>query len=181
MGFKEGPQETSFFTVLFHSSCFEGILHTLLPSPEATSPHTYTFIHKHMHIEHTHTHTHTQAGRHTHHCTHLHMGFPGRSDGKESACTAGDLGWADPLEEGMATHSSILAWRIPMGRGNWRATAQEVAKSRTRLSDFSASTCTHLHTHTCVHRHTHANTHARPLYSPTLESTITYHTLTQAH
>ena len=65
MGFKEGPQETSFFTVLFHSSCFEGILHTLLPSPEATSPHTYTFIHKHMHIEHTHTHTLRQAGTHT--------------------------------------------------------------------------------------------------------------------
>ena len=27
------------------------------------------------------------------------------------------LGWEDPLEEGMATHSSILAWRIPMERG----------------------------------------------------------------
>ena len=31
------------------------------------------------------------------------------------------LGWEDPLEEGMATHSSILAWRIPMDRGAWRA------------------------------------------------------------
>ena len=30
--------------------------------------------------------------------------------------------WEDPLEEGMATHSSILAWRIPMDRGAWRAT-----------------------------------------------------------
>ena len=30
------------------------------------------------------------------------------------------LSWEDPLEEGMATHSSILAWRIPMGRGDWR-------------------------------------------------------------
>ena len=27
------------------------------------------------------------------------------------------LGWGDPLEEGMATHSIILAWRIPMDRG----------------------------------------------------------------
>ena len=36
-------------------------------------------------------------------------GFPGDSDHKESACNAGDLGWEDPLEEGMATHSSILA------------------------------------------------------------------------
>ena len=31
------------------------------------------------------------------------------------------LGWEDPLEEGMATHSSILAWGIPMDRGVWRA------------------------------------------------------------
>ena len=29
------------------------------------------------------------------------------------------LGWKDPLEEGIATHSSILAWRIPMDRGAW--------------------------------------------------------------
>ena len=44
-------------------------------------------------------------------------GFPGGSDGKESACSAGDLGstldWEDPLEKGIAPHSSILAWRIP--------------------------------------------------------------------
>ena len=32
------------------------------------------------------------------------------------------LGWEDPLEEGMATHSSILAWRILMDRGAWWAT-----------------------------------------------------------
>ena len=32
------------------------------------------------------------------------------------------LGWEDPLEEGMATHSSILAWRITMDREAWRAT-----------------------------------------------------------
>ena len=30
------------------------------------------------------------------------------------------LGWEDPLEEDMATHSSILAWRIPMHRGAWQ-------------------------------------------------------------
>ena len=45
------------------------------------------------------------------------------------------LGWEDPLEEGTATHSSILAWRIPMDREAWRATVQGVAKGRTRLSD----------------------------------------------
>ena len=41
----------------------------------------------------------------------------GGSDGKESACNAGDLGSSldreDALEKEMATHSSILAWRIP--------------------------------------------------------------------
>ena len=43
--------------------------------------------------------------------------LPGGSDGKEFACNAGDpgsiLGQEDPLEKGMAHHSSILAWRIP--------------------------------------------------------------------
>ena len=45
------------------------------------------------------------------------------------------LGWEDPLGEGMATHSSILAWRIPMDRGAWWATVHGVAKSRTQLSN----------------------------------------------
>ena len=40
------------------------------------------------------------------------------------------LGWKDPLEEGMATYSSILAWRIPMDRGAWWATVHGVAESR---------------------------------------------------
>ena len=37
----------------------------------------------------------------------------------------------DPLEESMATHSSILAWRIPMDRGAWQATVHGVIKSQT--------------------------------------------------
>ena len=41
------------------------------------------------------------------------------------------LGWEDPLEEGMATHSRILAWRITMGRGAWWATVHGVTKSQT--------------------------------------------------
>ena len=41
------------------------------------------------------------------------------------------LGWDDPLEEGMATHSSILAWRITMDRGAWRAAVHEVTVSDT--------------------------------------------------
>ena len=47
------------------------------------------------------------------------------------------LGWEVPLEEHMATHSSILAWRIFMDRGAWQATVHGVTKSRTRLSDFA--------------------------------------------
>ena len=45
------------------------------------------------------------------------------------------LGWEDPLEEGMATHSSILAWRIPMARGAWWATDHGIIKSWTQLSN----------------------------------------------
>ena len=45
------------------------------------------------------------------------------------------LGWKDPVEEGMATYSSILAWRIPMDRAAWRTTVHEVAKSQAQLSD----------------------------------------------
>ena len=42
------------------------------------------------------------------------------------------LGWEDPVEEGMAAHSSILTWRIPMDRGaTWQATVLGVAKSQT--------------------------------------------------
>ena len=47
------------------------------------------------------------------------------------------LGGEDPLEESMAIHSSILAWRIPMNRGAWRATVHGVAKSRTQLKRLS--------------------------------------------
>ena len=41
------------------------------------------------------------------------------------------LGWEDPLEEGMATHSSILAQRIPVNRGAWWATVHGAAESDT--------------------------------------------------
>ena len=47
----------------------------------------------------------------------IEASFPSGSDGRESVCYAGDQGlipgWEDPLEKEMATHSSILAWRIP--------------------------------------------------------------------
>ena len=53
------------------------------------------------------------------------MGFPDGLESKESASNAIDLysiqslGWEDPLEEGIETHSSILVWRIPMDRTAW--------------------------------------------------------------
>ena len=62
----------------------------------------------------------------------MDRGFPGDSDGKEFICNARDqvqsLGWEDPLEKEMATHCSILAWRIPwteepgglQSMGSWR-------------------------------------------------------------
>ena len=42
------------------------------------------------------------------------------------------LGLEDPLEEGVAIHSSILAWRIPMDRGAWWATVHGIIKNRTQ-------------------------------------------------
>ena len=55
------------------------------------------------------------------------MGFPGGSDGKKSPLAMQEtwvqsLGREDPLEEGMATHSSILAWRIPKDSKAWQDT-----------------------------------------------------------
>ena len=46
------------------------------------------------------------------------------------------LGREGPLEEGIATHSSILSWRILMDRGAWGAIVNEVAKSQTQLSNI---------------------------------------------
>ena len=47
------------------------------------------------------------------------------------------LGWENPLEEGRATHYSVLAWRIPMDRGAWWATGHGVTKSQTRPEQLS--------------------------------------------
>ena len=46
------------------------------------------------------------------------------------------MGQEDPLEKEMATHSSILAWRIPWTEGVWQATVHGVTKSQTQLNDF---------------------------------------------
>ena len=67
------------------------------------------------------------------------MGFPGGSAGKGFICSAGDLGSIPGSGRspagGHGTHSSILAWRIPMDIGAWRAIAHGVTKIWTRLSD----------------------------------------------
>ena len=66
-------------------------------------------------------------------------GFPGGSDSKESTCNVGDLGsipgLGRSLGEGMAVHSSILAWIIPVDRRAWWATVHGVMKSQTRLNN----------------------------------------------
>ena len=84
------------------------------------------------------------------HCGYL-MGFPGSASATEPTCQCrrrkrcGFGPWVGniPLEEGMAIHSSILAWRIPMDRGAWQVTVDRVAKSWTWLSDL-ACTCMYL-------------------------------------
>ena len=75
-------------------------------------------------------------------------GIPQWLSSKESACKAGNAGdvgsildQKDPLEEGMATHSSILAWRIPWTEEPAELhTVHRVAKSQTRLKQLSRST-----------------------------------------
>ena len=56
----------------------------------------------------------------------------------------------DPLEEGMATHSSILAWRIPMDRGAWRATVHGFTELDTWLSNEWLSTAQHIYVCVCI-------------------------------
>ena len=67
------------------------------------------------------------------------VGFPGGSGVKNLPAMpeiwVQSLGGKDSLEEGMASHSSILAWRNPMDRGTWWAVFHRVTKSRTRLSN----------------------------------------------
>ena len=58
----------------------------------------------------------------------------------------GCLGLEDPLKKGMATHSHILAWRIP-STGDWRATLHRIAKSWTRLKLLSMHACMNLGMH----------------------------------
>ena len=77
------------------------------------------------------------------------MIFPIGSDGKESACNEGDsqvwsLSQEDPLEKGMATHASILAWRIPWTKEPGELQFMELQK-------VGQEQITHTHTHTHTH------------------------------
>ena len=73
-------------------------------------------------------------------------GFPGGASGEEPACQCRRPKrhrfdpWEDPQREGMATHSSILAQRIPMDRGAWWAAVRRVAQSWTWLKQLSTHT-----------------------------------------
>ena len=74
------------------------------------------------------------------------QGFPGDSHDKESACNGRDLCWEDPLEEKMATHSSIPAWRIP-----WTEEPggpQSMGSKRVGQNWATAHACIHTHVHT---------------------------------
>ena len=69
------------------------------------------------------------------------VGFPGGSEGKESACNAGDLGLIPglgrALREGNGYPLQYSYLETPMDRGAWWAVVHGVTKSRTRLSDFT--------------------------------------------
>ena len=74
----------------------------------------FTFTHTHTH---THTHTDTRLDTRMHARTHTHTPSLVAQMIKNLAYNTGDLGlslsWEDPLAKGMATHSGILAWRVP--------------------------------------------------------------------
>ena len=73
------------------------------------------------------------------------LGFPGGASSKEPACQCRldmrDLGWEGPLVQGMATHSSILAWRIPWTEEPGRLQSMGLQQSQTPLKRLSTQAC----------------------------------------
>jgi len=100
--------------------------------------YTHTHIHTHAHT-HAHTYIHTHTYTHTHTHTHIATRLPWwqmvMNLPEMWETWVWSLSWKDPLEEGMATHSSILSWRIIMDRGVWWAAVHGVTKSQTWMSD----------------------------------------------
>ena len=84
----------------------------------------------------------------------FHSLMTGSLDGKESACSEGDPGlipgWKDPLEKGMAAHSSILVWKIP-----W---TEEPGRLYSLWGHKGLKTSEQL-----THRHAHTHTHTQPI------------------
>ena len=80
-------------------------------------------------------------------------GFLGSSDSKESSSRLEtwdqSLGWEDPLEEGLATHSSILAWRIPRTEDSGRL--QSIGSQRVDMTEVTEYT--HIQPKTSLHSH----------------------------
>ena len=74
-------------------------------------------------------------------------GLPGGANGEDIRGRGGSLGWEDPLEEGMATHSGILAWRIPrteepgglQSLGSKESDTTEATHTNVRVSGFVLS------------------------------------------
>ena len=67
-------------------------------------------------------------------------------DVRNAGSVPGSIPWGrdwqptpDPLGKGVATHSSILAWRIPVDREAWRATVDRVEESQTQLKQLSVA------------------------------------------
>ena len=77
-------------------------------------------------------------------------GFPGDSDGKESSCNVRSQGWEDPLEEGIATHSSNLALIIPWTEKP--GSLQSMVLQRVGHGHDWATKCS---TYIYIHKHTH--------------------------
>ena len=76
-----------------------------------------------FYVTHTHTHTHT------------HINIMVKNPPAMQETQVQSLSWEDALEKGMATHSSILAWRIPWAEEPGSLTIHGVAKRCTRLSN----------------------------------------------
>jgi len=94
---------------------------------------------------------------HIHIYTYTHMGFPGGTSSKEPTYQCRkpkrqvwSLGQEDPLEEGMATHSNILAWRIP-----WIKEPGGLQSIRSHRVLHDWRDLAHMHAHTRTHTHTH--------------------------
>ena len=73
--------------------------------------------------------------------TYIYMGFPGGSDSRKSAYNAGDLGLIPgegrSLQKEMATHSSILAWRIPWTEEPGRLQSMELQRVGHKLITYT--------------------------------------------